>query len=63
VKRTSRDEPMWVAMHRCIETAQGISLCSYLYLKLEKNAMFLLLYFMFFFYIDMRAGQVLTEGG
>jgi hypothetical protein len=29
----------------------------------SKNAMFLLLYFMFFFYIDMRAGQVLTEGG
>jgi hypothetical protein len=36
VKRSGRDEPMWVAIHKCMEAMLGISLHSYLYLKLAK---------------------------
>jgi hypothetical protein len=36
VKRSGRDEPMWVAIHKCMEAMLGISLSSYLYLKLAK---------------------------
>jgi hypothetical protein len=36
VKRTGKDEPMWVVIHICLEITQGISLYSYFYLKLEK---------------------------
>jgi hypothetical protein len=36
VKRSGRDEPMWVALHKCMEAMLGISLYSYLYLKLAK---------------------------
>jgi hypothetical protein len=33
VKRSGRDDPMWVAIHMCMEPMLGISLYSYLYLK------------------------------
>jgi hypothetical protein len=36
VKRSGRDEPIWVVIHMFMETILGISLCSYLYLKLAK---------------------------
>jgi hypothetical protein len=36
VKRSSRDEPIWVVTHTYIEEILGISLYSYLYLKLAK---------------------------
>jgi hypothetical protein len=36
VKRSGRDEPMWVVIHMCMEATLGISLYSYLYLKLGK---------------------------
>jgi hypothetical protein len=36
VKRSGRDESMWVAAHMCMEELLGISLYSYLYLKLAK---------------------------
>jgi hypothetical protein len=36
VKRSGRDEPMWVAIHMCMKAMLGFSLCSYLYLKLAK---------------------------
>jgi hypothetical protein len=42
VKRSGRDEPMWVAIHKCMEAMLGISLSSYLYLKLAKTLSFLL---------------------
>jgi hypothetical protein len=35
-KRYGRDEPMWVAIHKCMEATLGTSLYSYLYLKLVK---------------------------
>jgi hypothetical protein len=37
VKRNDRDEPMWVSVHECVEAMLGISLYSYLYLKLAKT--------------------------
>jgi hypothetical protein len=36
VKRSGRDEPIWVVIHMCMETTQGISLYSHLYLKPAK---------------------------
>jgi hypothetical protein len=42
VKRSGRDEPMWVVIHMCMEAMLGISLYSYLYLKLAKMLSFLL---------------------
>jgi hypothetical protein len=35
VKRSGRDEPVWVSIHMCMEATLGISL--YLYLKLAKT--------------------------
>jgi hypothetical protein len=42
VKRSHRDESIWVVIHMCIEAMLGISLYSYLYLKLAKTLSFLL---------------------
>jgi hypothetical protein len=36
VKRSGRDEPMCIEIHKCVETMLRISLYSYLYLKLAK---------------------------
>jgi hypothetical protein len=49
VKRSVKDEPMWVAIHKCIETAIGISLYSYFYFKLAKIVYlsYHLIYFLF----------------
>jgi hypothetical protein len=40
VKRTDKNEPIWVVTHICMETTQGSSLYSYLYLKLTKPPCF-----------------------
>jgi hypothetical protein len=40
MKRSGRDEPVCVAIHKCIEAMLGISLYSYLYLKLAKTLSF-----------------------
>jgi hypothetical protein len=42
VKRSGSDEPMWVAIHKCVEAMLGISLYSYLYLNLAKMLCFFL---------------------
>jgi hypothetical protein len=49
VRRSGRDEPMWVVIHMCMEAMVGISLYSYLYLKLAKMIClsYYLLYFLF----------------
>jgi hypothetical protein len=39
-KRSGRNEPMWVAIHKCMEAMVRISLYSYLYLKLAKMLCF-----------------------
>jgi hypothetical protein len=47
---TRRDEPIGVVIHIYIETTQGNSLCSYLYLKLSKTSYFFFYLLCFFFY-------------
>jgi hypothetical protein len=37
MKKSSRDESMWVAIHMYMEVMLGISLYSYFYLKLSKT--------------------------
>jgi hypothetical protein len=69
VKRSDRDEPMWVAIHKCMEATLGNSLYSYLYLELAKNAMPFLclmsyvLRFLFTKSEDKREEQILSEVG
>jgi hypothetical protein len=36
VKRSGRNEPMWVAIHKCMEAMLRISLYGFLYPKLAK---------------------------
>jgi hypothetical protein len=36
MKRSGINEPMWVVIHKCMETTLGISLDSYPYFKLSK---------------------------
>jgi hypothetical protein len=49
VKRSGRDKPMWVAIHKCMEAILGISLYSYLYFKVAEAVClsYYLLYFLF----------------
>jgi hypothetical protein len=49
VKRSSRNEPMWVVIHMCMEATLGISLYSYFYLKLAKMLWFSYYFFCFLF--------------
>jgi hypothetical protein len=58
VKRSGRDEPMWLAKHMCMETL-GISLYSCLYLKLVK--MLCLSYLSYF--LLKKAGVGWVRGG
>jgi hypothetical protein len=39
-EEVSRDESMWIVIHMCIVTTLGVSLYSYLYLKLAKTLCF-----------------------
>jgi hypothetical protein len=56
VKRSGRDESIWVVIHMCMEAMLGISLYSYPYLKLTKTLSFLLL-LMFSLQQNWRRGQ------
>jgi hypothetical protein len=58
VKRTRGDEAIGVVIHIWMETTQGISLCSYLCLKLAKTSYFSFHPLSFFFY---KIGE--QEGG
>jgi hypothetical protein len=40
VKRSGRNEPIWVVIHICLETTQGISQYGYLHLRLAKAPRF-----------------------
>jgi hypothetical protein len=62
VKRTSRDEPIGVVMHICMETTQGNSLCSYLCLKLAKKPGFSFYILCFFFYKNLKKGSARGVG-
>jgi hypothetical protein len=46
VKRSGRDELMWVLIHMCMEAMLGISLYSYLS-QTSKNAVFLIIAYVF----------------
>jgi hypothetical protein len=61
VKRSGRDEPVWVAIHLCVKATLGISLYSYFYLKLAKMLClsYYLLCFLFNKIREQSAGQVL----
>jgi hypothetical protein len=54
VTRSGTNEPIWVAKHVCIETTQGISLRSYLYLKLAKMPCFFKSFLIFFLLQNWR---------
>jgi hypothetical protein len=56
VKRSGRDEPMWVATHMCMEAMLGISLSRYLYLKLAKTLSFFIISYVFI-RDNMKRGQ------
>jgi hypothetical protein len=49
VKRSGRNKPVWVAIHKCMEAMLEISLYRYLYPKLAKMLClsYYLLYFLF----------------
>jgi hypothetical protein len=66
VKRTGRYEPVGVVIHTGMKTTQGISLYSYLYLKLAKMPCFS--YYLLWFFSstkseNRRAEQVLPRVG
>jgi hypothetical protein len=46
MKRSGRNEPVWVAIYICMEAMIGICLYSYLYLKLAKTV-FLIIFYVF----------------
>jgi hypothetical protein len=50
MKRSGRDEPIQVVIHMCREAMLGISLYSYLYLKLAK--MLCLSYYLLCFFFN-----------
>jgi hypothetical protein len=56
VKRSGRDEPIGVVIHICMETTEGISLSSYLYLKLAKMPFFFFIIFYIFLLQNWRIG-------
>jgi hypothetical protein len=63
VKRSGKEEPMWIVIYMCMETMLRISLYSYLYLKIAK--MLSLSYLLFFSSTkseNKRAEQVLPRG-
>jgi hypothetical protein len=47
VKRSGRDETIWVVTHRHMEITQGISLYRYPYLKLAKTPFFFIIFYVF----------------
>jgi hypothetical protein len=55
VKWSGRDEPMWVVIHMCMAAMLGISLYSYLFLKLPK--MLCLSYYLLCFLLNKTGEQ------
>jgi hypothetical protein len=66
VKRSVRDELIWVVTHLCIEAMLGISLYSYPYLNYQECFVFLIIAYVFSSTkLEKREEQVLprSEGG
>jgi hypothetical protein len=53
MKRSGRDEPMWIVIHMYMEAMLGISLYSYPYLKLAKT-LYLSYYLLCFLFNKIR---------
>jgi hypothetical protein len=47
LKRTGRGESIGVVIHTCVETIQGNSLCSYLYLKVANRLVSCFIFYVF----------------
>jgi hypothetical protein len=47
VKRSGKDEPVWVVIHMCMEATLGISLYRYFYLNWQKCSVFLIISYVF----------------
>jgi hypothetical protein len=62
VKSSGRDETVWVIVHIHMEATLGISLYSYLYLKLAKNTVFLVIC-CFLFYKTVEKSRFCLEAG
>jgi hypothetical protein len=56
VKRSGRDEPVWVATHKSMKATLGISLYSYFYTKLAKTIC-LSYYLLCFLFNKIREGR------
>jgi hypothetical protein len=65
MKRTGRDEPIGVVICIYMEAMQGLSLCSYLYLKLAKTSCisFYLLCFSFYKIREQEGRTGSARGG
>jgi hypothetical protein len=64
VKRTGRGEPIKFTVYICMETTQGISLCSYLYLKLAKMLFSCSYVLSFLFYkIEKKDSRIVSPHG
>jgi hypothetical protein len=65
VKRSGRNEPMWVAINKCMEAMLGISLYSYIDLKLV-NKIFISYYLLCVFFNKIgeegRTGSAWKQG-
>jgi hypothetical protein len=59
VKRSGRDESIWVVIHKCREAMLRVSLYGYPYLKVAKNSFFLIITYVFSTKLEKRAEQVL----
>jgi hypothetical protein len=64
VKRSGREQPIWVVIHICMVTTLGIFLYSYLYLKLAKMLVLIISYVFSSRKLEnKRAEQVLPRSG
>jgi hypothetical protein len=63
VKKTRRDQSPGDVIHMCMETTQGNSLCSHLYLKLAKTLFLILVLWFFFYKIRAQEGRTRWGGG
>jgi hypothetical protein len=63
VRRTGRYEPTEVLIHICMETTQGNSMCSYLYLGLAKMSWFSYYHLYVFYKIREQESGTGSAGG
>jgi hypothetical protein len=59
VKKSGRDESLWVVIYMCVEAMLGISQYSYLHVKLAKKVCLIISYVFSSTELEKRAEQVL----